>query len=74
MDAKETAVGLLVETIFNEVDLKDPILKLAISQAIALEKEQMKECAIKVLDSEKEVLRNYIRDQFEKYYNETYGK
>lgn len=70
---KQTAVEILVDTIFNEVDLKDPILKLAISQAIALEKEQMKECAVRVIDSEKEVVRNFIRDQFEKYYNETYS-
>lgn len=38
---KRTAVEWLVEQIFNEVDLKDSILKLAIQQAKAMEKEQI---------------------------------
>jgi hypothetical protein len=38
---KETAVEWLVEQIFNDVDLKDSILKLAIQQAKAMEREQM---------------------------------
>ena len=37
---KQTAVEWLVEQIFNDVDLKDSILKLAIKQAKEMEKEQ----------------------------------
>ena len=38
---KETAIEWLVEQIFNDVDLKDSILKLAIQQAKEMEREQM---------------------------------
>ena len=38
---KQTAVEWLVEQIFNDVDLKDSILKLAINQAKKMEKEQI---------------------------------
>lgn len=38
---KQTAVEWLIEQIFNEIDLKDSILKLAINQAKAMEKEQI---------------------------------
>ena len=41
MDKKKTAVEWLVEQVFNDIDLKDSILKLAISQAKEMEKEQM---------------------------------
>jgi hypothetical protein len=43
MASKQTAVEWLVEQIFNDVDLKDGILKLAIQQAKAMEKEQIVE-------------------------------
>ena len=36
-----TAVEWLVDQIFNDVDLKDSILKLAIQQAKEMEKEQI---------------------------------
>jgi uncharacterized protein (DUF1697 family) len=65
-----------IEAIFNGSIQQDEFAKRmrqSYNQVKALEKEQMKECAIKVLDSEKEVIRNYIRDQFEKYYNENYN-
>ena len=39
-DMKQTAVEWLVDQIFNDVDLKDSILKLAIQQAKEMEKEQ----------------------------------
>jgi hypothetical protein len=39
---KQTAVQWLVEQIFNDVDLKDSILKLAIQQAKEMEKKQIK--------------------------------
>jgi hypothetical protein len=38
---KQTAVEWLVEQVFNDIDLKDSILKLAISQAKELEKMQI---------------------------------
>jgi hypothetical protein len=38
---KQTAVEWLVDQIFNDVDLKDSILKLAINQAKEMEKEQI---------------------------------
>jgi hypothetical protein len=38
---KQTAVEWLVDQIFNDVDLKDSILKLAIQQAKKMEKEQI---------------------------------
>jgi DNA polymerase III psi subunit len=38
---KQTAVEWLVEQIFNEIDLKDSILRLAIQQAKEMEKEQI---------------------------------
>jgi hypothetical protein len=70
---KQTAVELLVDTIFNEVDLKDSILKLAISQAIELEKQQMKDFVTTFLSSASPAVNSFIRDEFEKYYNETYN-
>ena len=38
---KQTAIDWLVEQIFNDVDLKDSILKLAIQQAKEMEKRQI---------------------------------
>jgi hypothetical protein len=70
---KQTAVELLVDTIFNEVDLKDSILKLAISQAKELEKQQMKDFVTTFLSSASPAVNSFIRDEFEKYYNETYN-
>lgn len=55
---------------YNEFKKK---LEAQFLEAIAIEKKQMKECTLKILDSEKEVVRNFIRDQFEQYYNETFN-
>jgi hypothetical protein len=74
MESKETAVEWLVESIFNESELKDSILKLAIQQAKDLEKQQMKDFVTTFLSSASPAVNNFIRDEFEKYYNETYGK
>ena len=43
MSDNQTAVEWLIDKIFNEVDLKDSILKLAIQQAKEKEKEQIVE-------------------------------
>ena len=42
---KQTAVEWLIEQIFNDVDLKDGILKLAIQQAKSMEEKYMLEFA-----------------------------
>ena len=76
MDAKKmTSVEWLVEQIFNDVDLKDGILKLAIQQAKAMEKKQMDKVSedwfIEGCTHIKDNKRIY--QSFEHYYNETYG-
>ena len=43
---KQTAIDWLIEQIFNDVDLKDAILKLAIQQAKEKEKEQIKDAFV----------------------------
>jgi len=65
----QTAIEWLVEQIFNDVDLKDSILKLAIQQAKEKEKEQIMDAYI---------MGSYdmAEKQFkpEQYYNEIYNK
>ena len=41
MSSTVTAIDYLVESIFNESELQDPILKLAITLAKEIEKEQI---------------------------------
>jgi hypothetical protein len=74
MDKRQTAIEWLVEQVFNDIDLKDSILKLAISQAKELEKQQMKDFVTTFLSSASPAVNNFIRDEFERYYNETYGQ
>ena len=65
---KQTAVEWLVEQIFNDVDLKDSILKLAINQAKEMEKEQ-------ILRAHSNGWNNGIQGNFittQEYYNETF--
>ena len=66
---KQTAVEWLVEQIFNDVDLKDSILKLAINQAKEMEKKQIIEFAE---NWSKEILRSDRNINIEQYYNETF--
>jgi hypothetical protein len=66
----KTAVEWLVEQIFNDVDLKDSILKLAINQAKEMEKEQ-------IIDAYDAGLFDGTMDDVndrmhKKYYNETF--
>ena len=76
MDKRQTAIDWLVEQVFNDIDLKDSILKLAISQAKEMEKEQMDkvsedwfvEGCIHIKDNKR------IYQSFEDYYISTYGK
>jgi hypothetical protein len=65
---KQTAVEWLIEQIFNDVDLKDSILKLAINQAKEMEKEQ-------ILRAHSNGWNNGIQGNFittQEYYNETF--
>jgi len=64
---KQTAIEWLVEQIFNDVDLKDGILKLAIQQAKEMEKEQISNAFYDgCFDTN-----NWRGEQ---YYKETYNK
>ena len=65
---KQTAVEWLVEQIFNDIDLKDSILKLAINQAKEMEKEQI----IEANNRGWKVARENIFEPAEQYYNETF--
>ena len=64
---KQTAVEWLSEQIFNDVDLKDSILKLAIQQAKEMEKEQMRNSSCPYIGG-------WEDDEFEYWYNETFKK
>ena len=66
---EQSAVEWLVEQIFNEVDLKDSILKLAVKQAKEIEKEQIKDAHLIGLITSMEM---EATKQAEEYYNETY--
>jgi hypothetical protein len=64
---KQTAVEWLIEQIFNDVDLKDSILKLAINQAKEMEKEQIIDA---YETAEKDCGKNFLHGDL--YYNETF--
>jgi hypothetical protein len=70
MSSKFTAVDYLVESIFNESELQDPILKLAIQQAKAMEKEQIIEAVIWFDNTERNP--KQIEKEAEYYYKSTY--
>ena len=65
---KQTAVEWLVEQIFNDVDFKDSILKLAINQAKEMEKEQL--CYFYVKGAEAEINNPYISNI--EFYNKNF--
>ena len=74
MDKRQTAIDWLVEQVFNDVDLKDSILKLAISQAKEMEKEQIiKAYRDGRTDQQTRVPKFYNRSSAI-YYTSTYGK
>ena len=65
---KQTAIDWLIEQIFNDVDLKDSILKLAIQQAKEKEKEQ-------IIEAYKQCENSHISwecDGSQDYYTSTY--
>ena len=65
----QTAIEWLIEQIFNDVDLKDGILKLAIQQAKEKEKRQITDAYI--MGSYDMAAKEFKPEQ---YYNEIYGK
>ena len=67
---KQTAVEWLSEQIFNDVDLKDSILKLAIQQAKGMEKEQL--CYFYIKGAEAEMNNPYVTNI--EFYNKTFKK
>ena len=76
MDKKQTAVDWLVEQIFNDVDLKDGILKLAIQQAKEMEMDQiMIASAHSHFEGGNYKISGLELFQYSfKYYTSTYGK
>ena len=73
---KQTAVEWLVEQIFNDVDLKDSILKLAINQAKEMEKNDTDNKVIHFaewLTNKHTTTLITLYEHFEEqYYNETF--
>ena len=69
---KQTAVEWLIEQIFNDVDLKDKILKLAINQAKKMENEQIIESYKQGRNDQLEKDSIYINNLIDKIYNETF--
>ena len=72
---KQTAVEWLVEQIFNDVDLKDSILKLAIQQAKAMEKQQIVDAIVNTIVGSNEAYDKVYPELIyvsEQYYTETY--
>jgi hypothetical protein len=67
-----TAVEWLVEQIFNDVDLKDSILKLAIQQAKEMEKQQIIESYCQGCFDITQDEYIFPRETSEDYYNETF--
>jgi len=71
---KQTAVEWLVEQLEEhhvKIDIKNTVV---FQQAKAMEKEQMKDFVTTFLSSASPAVNSFIRDEFEKYYNETYNK
>ena len=71
--SKQTAIDWLVEQIFNDVDLKDGILKLAIQQAKEKEKEQIKN-AFGVGSRFERIYLDQYHYRAEDYFTQNYGQ
>ena len=74
MDKKQTAVEWLVDAIFNDVDLKDSILKLAISQAKEMEREQIIEAYRDGRTDQQTRIPKFYNRSSAIYYTSTYGE
>jgi hypothetical protein len=71
---KQTAVEWLVDAIFNDVDLKDSILKLAISQAKEMEREQIIEAYRDGRTDQQTRIPKFYNRSSAIYYTSTYGE
>jgi hypothetical protein len=74
MSRKVTAIDYLVESIFNESELQDPILKLAIQQAKAMQKEQIIEAYRDGRTDQQTRVPKFYNRSSAIYYNSTYGQ
>ena len=70
---KRTAVDYLVESIFNESELQDPILKLAITLAKAMEKDQIIEAYREGRTDQQTRVPKFYNRSSAIYYTSTYG-
>jgi tRNA G46 methylase TrmB len=71
MEKKQTAVDLLVN-ILNKEGFAPVLTDEEIQQAKQMEKDQMKEATLNNVTTNEE-LRKIFKNQFEEYYNKTYG-
>ena len=74
MDKKQTAIDWLVEQVFNDIDLKDSILKLAISQAKEMEREQIIEAYRDGRTDQQTRVPKFYNRSSAIYYTSTYGQ
>ena len=74
MDKRQTAIDWLVEQVFNDIDLKDSILKLAISQAKEMEREQIIEAYRDGRTDQQTRVPKFYNRSSAIYYTSTYGK
>jgi hypothetical protein len=70
---KQTAVDYLVESIFNESELQDPILKLAITLAKAIEKDQIIDAYREGRTDQQSGIDKFYNRSSASYYTSTYG-
>jgi len=73
MSRKVTAIDYLVESIFNESELKDPILKLAITLAKEMEKEQILDAYREGRTDQHSGIEKFHNRSSAIYYNQTFG-
>ena len=73
MSSKVTAIDYLVESIFNESELQDPILKLAITLAKAMEKDQIIEAYREGRTDQQTRVPKFYNRSSAIYYTSTYG-
>jgi len=71
---KQTAIDYLVESIFNESELKDPILKLAITLAKEMEKDQIIEAYREGRTDQQTRVPKFYNRSSAIYYTSTYGQ
>ena len=73
MSRKVTAIDYFVESIFNESELKDPILKLAITLAKEMEREQIIAAYREGRTDQHSGIEKFHNRSSSMYYNQTFG-